>query len=53
MHDPKLQESQFGADEETLGQTGAPSEQEREHAELDLALIGTAVVASRMDKTTT
>jgi len=23
MHDPELQESQFGADEETLGQTGA------------------------------
>jgi len=32
MHDPELQESQFGVDEETPGQTGAPSEQEREHA---------------------
>jgi len=53
MHDPELQESQFGVDEETPGQTGAPSEQEREHAELDLVLIGTAVAASRMDKTTT
>jgi len=54
MHDPELQESQFGADEETPEQTGAPSEQEREHAELDLALIGTvAAAAGRMDKTTT
>jgi len=54
MHDPKLQESQFGADEETLGQIGALSEQEREHAELDPALIGTAAAAAgRMDKTTT
>jgi hypothetical protein len=52
MHDPELQESQFGANEETRGQTGAPSEQEREHAELDPALIGTAA-AGRMDKTTT
>jgi len=26
MHDPELQESQFGADEETPGQTGTPSE---------------------------
>jgi len=46
MHDPKLQESQFGADEETPEQTGAPSEQEREHAELDPALIGTTVAAT-------
>jgi len=53
MHDPELQESQFGADEETPGQTRAPSEQEREHAELDLALIGTAAATGRMDKTTT
>jgi len=41
MHDPELQESQFGADEETPGQTGAPSEQEREHAELDQTQLGT------------
>ncbi len=54
MHDHELQESQFGADEETPGQTRAPSEQEREHAKLDHALIGTAAAAaSRMDKTTT
>jgi hypothetical protein len=54
MHDPELQESQFGADEETPEQTGAPSEQEREHAKLDPALIGTVVAAAgRMDKTTT
>ncbi len=54
MHDPELQESQFGADEETPKQTGAPSEQEREHAKLDPALIGTvAAAAGRMDKTTT
>jgi hypothetical protein len=54
MHDHELQESQFGADEETPGQTRAPSEQEREHAKLDPALIGTAAAAaSRMDKTTT
>jgi hypothetical protein len=54
MHDPELQESQFGADEETPKQTGAPSEQEKEHAELDHVLIGTAVAAAgRMDKTTT
>jgi hypothetical protein len=45
---------QFEADEETPGQTGAPSEQEREHAELNHVLIGiaAAVVAGRMDKTT-
>jgi hypothetical protein len=54
MHDPKLQESQFGAYEETPRQIKAPSEQEREHAELDLALIRTAATAvGRMDKTTT
>jgi hypothetical protein len=54
MHDPKLQESQFGANEETPRQTGAASEQEREHAKLDLVLIGTvSAVAGRMDKTTT
>jgi hypothetical protein len=54
MHDPELQESQFGADEETPGQTEAPSKQEREHAELDPALIGiVAASAGRMDKTTT
>jgi hypothetical protein len=53
MHDPKLQESQFGADEETPEQTGAPFEQERKYAELDPALIGTAADAGRMDKTTT
>ncbi len=54
MHDPELQESQFGADEETPGQTGAPSEQEREHAKLEPVLIGTTVAtAGRMDKTTT
>jgi hypothetical protein len=46
IHDPVLQESQFGADEETPAQTGAPSEQEREHAELDPALIGTAAAAT-------
>jgi hypothetical protein len=51
MHDPELQESQFGADEETPKQTGAP---ERKHAELDLVLIGTfAAATGRMDKTTT
>jgi len=54
MHDPELLESQFGVDEKTPGQTGAPSEQKREHAELDHVLIGTpAAVAGRMDKTTT
>jgi hypothetical protein len=53
MHDPELQESQFGADEESPEQIGAPSEQEREHAELDPVLIGTAAAAGRMDKTTT
>jgi hypothetical protein len=54
MHDPELQESQFGVDEETPGQTGAPSKQEREHAELDPVLIGTTAAAvGRMDKTTT
>ncbi len=54
MHDPEVQESQFGADEETPGQTGAPFEQEREHAELDPVLIETAAAAAgRMDKTTT
>jgi hypothetical protein len=53
MHDLELQESQFGVDEETPGQTGAPSEQEREHAELDHALIGTVATTGRMDKTTT
>jgi hypothetical protein len=54
MHDHELQESQFGANEETPRQTGAPSEQEKEHAELDRVLIETAaVVAGRMDKTTT
>ncbi len=54
MHDLELQESQFGADEEPPGQTGAPSEQEREHAELDPVLIKTAAAtAGRMDKTTT
>ncbi len=53
MHDPELQGSQFGADEETPRQTGAPSEQEREHAELDPVLIETAAAAGRMDKTTT
>jgi hypothetical protein len=54
MHDPELQESQFGTDEKTPGQTGAPSKQEKEHAELNHVLIGTAAVAtSRMDKTTT
>ncbi len=54
MHDLELQESQFGADEKTPGQTGAPSEQERKHAELDPVLIGTvAAAAGRMDKTTT
>jgi len=53
MHDPKLQESQFGVDEETPKQTGAPYEQERKHAELDPVLIGTVAAASRMDKTTT
>jgi len=54
MHDPELQESQFGVHEETPGQTGAPSKQEREHAELDPVLIRTAAAAaSRMDKTTT
>jgi hypothetical protein len=54
MHDPELQELQFGANEETPRQTGAPSEQEKEHAELDLVLIGTAAAAAgRMDKTTT
>ncbi|CAM6034978.1 unnamed protein product [Sphagnum compactum] len=57
MHDPELQESQFGADEETPGQTRAPSEREREHAELDPALIGTAAAAAaaagKMDETTT
>jgi hypothetical protein len=56
-HDPVLQESQFGADEETPAQTGAPSEQEREHAELDPALIGTAAAAAaaagKRDETTT
>jgi hypothetical protein len=46
IHDPVLQESQFGADEESPAQTGAPSEQEREHAELDPALIGTAAAAT-------
>jgi hypothetical protein len=51
MHDPKLQESQFKANEETPGQTGAPSEQKKEHVELDLVLIGTVV--GRMDKTAT
>ncbi len=45
---------QFGANEETPGQTEAPSEQERKHAELDPALIRTATAATgRMDKTTT
>ncbi len=57
MHDPVLPESQFGADEETPAQTGAPSEQEREHAERDPALIGTAAVAAaaagKRDETTT
>ncbi|CAM6030491.1 unnamed protein product [Sphagnum balticum] len=54
MHDPVLQESQFGADEETPAQTGAPSEQEREHAELDPALVGTAAAAAgKRDETTT
>jgi hypothetical protein len=53
MHDPELQESQFGVDEETPRQTGAPSEQEREHAELDPALIKTVATMGRMDKTTT
>ncbi|CAK9204070.1 unnamed protein product [Sphagnum troendelagicum] len=55
MHDPVLEESQFGADEETPAQTGAPSEQEREHAELDPALIGTAAAAAagKRDQTTT
>jgi hypothetical protein len=55
-HDPVLQESQFRADEETPAQTGAPSEQEREHAELDPALIGTAAAAAaagKRDETTT
>jgi hypothetical protein len=46
MHDLELQESQFGADEETPGQTGAPSEQEREHAELNHVLIGIAAVVA-------
>jgi hypothetical protein len=55
IHDPVLEESQFGADEETPAQTGAPSEQEREHAELDPALIGTAAAAAagKRDETTT
>ncbi len=54
MHDPELQESQFGADEKTPRQTGAPSKQEREHAELDPVLIGIVVAAAgRMDKTNT
>jgi len=56
MHDPKLQESQFGVDEKNPRQTGAPSEQEREHVELYPMLIGTAAAAAavgRMDKTTT
>jgi hypothetical protein len=54
MHDLELQESQFGADEETPRQTGAPSEQEREHAKLDPVMIETAAaVAGRMDKTNT
>jgi hypothetical protein len=54
MHDLELQELQFGADEETSRQTGAPFEQEREHAKLDHVLIKTvAVAAGRMDKTTT
>jgi hypothetical protein len=54
MHDPELQESQFGADEETPRRIGAPSEQERKHAKLDHVLIETiAVAVGRMDKTTT
>jgi hypothetical protein len=54
MHDPELQELQFGANEETPEQIGAPSEQEREHAKLDPVLIGIAAAAmGRMDKTTT
>jgi hypothetical protein len=53
MHDPELRELQFGVDEETPKQTGAPSEQEREHAELDHVLIGTTAATGRMDKTTT
>ncbi len=54
IHDPVLQESQFGADEETPAQTGATSEQEREHAELDPALIGTAAAAAgKRHETTT
>jgi hypothetical protein len=53
MHDPELQESQFGVDEETPMQTGAPYEQERKQAKLDPVLIGTAAAAGRMDKTTT
>jgi hypothetical protein len=54
MHDPELQESQFGADEETPKQIKAPSKQERKHAELNPVLIGTvAAIAGRMDKTTT
>ncbi len=54
MHDNERQESQFGADEETSRLTRAPSEQEREHAELNHVLIRTVVAAAgRMDTTTT